>query len=260
MPNLKRMLFPLLLNTKKMPNVTQKIVSSAFLLPTFLLPIGWQVLLTQNASAQMAPMRQQLSWQRIFQENDPPIPQKPGGGRPLPTANSRNLCGLTPDQSLKNQQVWSNRPLFVWQGEVERIEVREPLPSGEVLWKQAVTPNQRSISYGGEPLQPGRYNWIIFDRQNRPFVFQFTVMDAEQRQTIEKDLQQLEEKLNTRRTTAEERALHRAQYFAQQQLWSDFWQEIFSVKNPSAALSEIVQTKTAELCRKAAEQNATSSR
>jgi hypothetical protein len=111
--------------------------------------------------------------------------------------------------------------------------------------------------YAGEPLQPGQtYNWVIFDQQNTPrFLVPFKVMDAEKHEQINTQLQTLEKELNAKGATPEESAMRRAQFFAQQKLWSDFWREVFSVENPSTALTELVKTTTTDLCKKATAPN-----
>ena len=246
----------LLLISKKQPTITKKILSLTFSLSTFFWLIGWHQLLTQNTSAQTLTARQQLSWQVLFEENKPPVPKKPGIDRnPARPIESSKLCAIAPEPAP--QEIWSDRPLFVWQAEVGKIEVRSP-GRKNALWQQPVTAAQRSVLYGGdEALQPGEiYNWVSFDRQNkRLFVVRFKVMDAEKRDRIKTQLQSLEAELKAKGATGEEIAMHRAQYFAQQKLWSDFWQEVFSVENPSTALTEMVKTQTTQLCLQASEQN-----
>lgn len=247
--------FTLLLTTKKQPTVTKKILSLTFSLSTFFLLMGWHQLLTQNTSAQTLTARQQLSWQALFEENKPPVPEKPATSRPMGNRNLSNVCAIAPEPAP--QEIWSDRPLFVWQAEVGKIEVRLQ-DSKNALWQQPVTAAQRSVLYGGdEALQPGEtYNWVSFDRQNkRLFGVRFKVMDAEKRDGIKTQLQSLEAELKAKGATGEEIAMHRAQYFAKQKLWSDFWREVFSVENPSTALTEMVKTQTTQLCLKASEQN-----
>lgn len=247
--------FTLLLTTKKQPTVTKKILSLTFSLSTFFLLMGWHQLLTQNTSAQTLTARQQLSWKALFEENPPPVPKKPGIDRnPDRPIDPNKLCAIAPEPAP--QEIWSDRPLFVWQAEVGKIQVRLP-GRKEQLWQQTVTPTARRVLYGGEALQPGEtYNWVSFDQQNkRLFAVRFKVMDAEKRDGIKTQLQSLEAELKAKGATSEEIAMHRAQYFAKQKLWSDFWREVFSVENPSTALTEMVKTQTTQLCLKASEPN-----
>ncbi len=208
------------------------------------------------------------SWQEVFQDffnnqqddNDSPGPAGDGIAR-------GGICGIAPlamtsSTETASTEVWSDRPLFVWRGlDVgKQIEVRLP-GNQEVLWHQEVPVGRgmRRVVYGGKkPLQPGQtYNWVVINQANQEFEFSnlnyvksvtFKVMDAQKRDRIKADLTRLEEELKNQRATPEEIALQRANYFAQRQLWSDVLQEVYSVKNPSAALEEVVETIPNEIC------------
>lgn len=196
----------------------------------------------------------------------PPVPERNGGGsneEPTPPASERNggsrgelLCPIAPRGIDTIPQVWSDRPLFVWRGAAKQIEVRLQ-GSQEVLWRQEVTPADRSLMYGGEALQPGQtYIWVIFDLNNKAIAqTPFQIMEAQQRDRIKTRLQILQEELREKGASAEEIAMRRAQYFAQQQLWSDVWREVNSVENPSPALLKILQTIPTPSCTRPSRQN-----
>lgn len=201
------------------------------------------------------------SWENILsnkdEDNEPPVPPASGGG----TSRGGPLCAIAPRSIGTITEVWSDRPLFVWQGVVGQLEVRKPATK-ETLWRQTVSATTRRVSYGGEPLQPGQtYHWVIFDQANRSIAeIPFQVMESEKRDRIKTRLQILDVELKQKGATAEEIALRRAQYFAQSQLWSDVWREVFSVENPSAALAEIAQSMPTPKCTSASEVNSFPSR
>ena len=66
-------------------------------------------------------------------------------------------------------------------------------------------------------------------------------MEAQKRDHITNDLTKLEERREKQGASAEKIALEKANYFAQQELWSDALREIYAVPNPSAELTRIIQ-------------------
>ena len=191
------------------------------------------------------------------QDNPPPVPGGAGGG----TSRGNKPCAIAPQPITTSTVVWSDRPMFVWRGVTGRIEVR-PTGSQKVLWNKTriegqSEQGQSSALYAGEALQPGQsYEWLLFDpfalEETPPIqVVTFRVMDAKQRDRIKTQLQNLEAELKAKKASAEEIAVHRAQYFAQKNLWLDVLQEAYSVKNPSPALVGIIQDLPTKLCTQA---------
>lgn len=178
---------------------------------------------------------------------------------PLASRPVDNLCAITPGLLGEKNVIWSDRPLFIWQGTVQRLEVRpyslySPYSSQEVLWNQTVTVADRSATYTSKALQPGQtYDWELVvnppsprnPRPNNPR-YTFQVMEAQGRDRITAELTALEKQLKGE--TAEAIALERANYFAERDLWSDALQEVFSVKNPSAELTRTAQEISTYLC------------
>jgi hypothetical protein len=188
----------------------------------------------------------------MAQNNPPkePVEESPGGKR------TDDFCAIAPRPFDTSTEVWSDRPLFKWQGKAGQIEVRLQ-GSEKALWSQTVPSKTRSVMYDGEALQPGQtYNWVIFDLDdNRVAETSFKAMETQKRDRIKTELQALEGELKAKGASTDEIALNRAKYFAQQQLWSDVWREVSSVENPSAALNEFVQTIPPADCTKKSEQN-----
>jgi hypothetical protein len=183
----------------------------------------------------------------LTKDNPPPEPQVPG---------SRGPCTIAPLDLKTNTEVWSDRPLFAWQGPVGKIEVRRQ-GSNDFLWRETIPQGVGRIQYAGEALQAGQtYNWVLFDLQNNvTSTIAFKVMDSQEREQVNTQLQGLERELKAKGATAEESAARRAQYFAQRQLWSDVWREAFSVDNPIAIIGTITQTTPTPFCTRSPKPN-----
>lgn len=222
------------------------------LVVTAIMLSGLSIGSTQTTIAQT---KSSSSWENIFKDYDPPVPPTTGGGR------GSGLCAIAPQPITTNIVVWSDRPLLVWRGTLSRIEIH-PTGSKQVLWRQAQIEKQNSIRYAAEAaLQPGQtYDWLLFEQfaEEKSSPVQrvtFRVMDAQERDHIKMQLQNLQEELKSKGASAEETAIYRAQYFAQQNLWSDVLQEAYSVQNPSVALAGIIQDLPTKLCSKASRPN-----
>ncbi|NEP60940.1 MAG: hypothetical protein F6K31_28820 [Symploca sp. SIO2G7] len=158
-----------------------------------------------------------------------------------------SFCPIWPNGDDYNLlEIWHNRPLFVWQGTVREIEVRLP-GSESALWRYEVGVNQQQLLYEGPELQPGEYDyWVRYevteggetttDTKTIPFII------IEEGETIANELMALEG------ASVEESALARAQYFAEQELWSDFLREVFGVANPSADWQKALEEVRKESC------------
>lgn len=182
-----------------------------------------------------------LSWLNISQvlfKKKPPINPRKGGSRPI-----NLICMVSPDAPDKIRKVWSNKPLFIWQGNVNTIVVK-PVNSDEILWSKKVNDTYH-IAYTGESLQPGQiYRWEV----NSTKFVKFQVIEGEERERITKDLQNLERQLQVEAKDAEAIALAKANYFAQNQLWSDFLQQMYSVDTSTPELESLRTQISQKLC------------
>lgn len=194
---------------------------------------------------------QSVSWNdvrdRLFnrRDEDPPL------------ISRAPFCTIAPQlRKDKITEVWSDRPMFVLYvlrgSSIGKLEI-SPHDSKTVLWTRSVTLADRStsgIAYAGEALQPGKiYDWVISDRRNnRLFSVPFQVMEAQKRDRIKAQLLNLEKKLQAKGATPEQVAEARANYFAEQQLWADVLQEIYSVRNPSEELKAILKEIHPQIC------------
>jgi hypothetical protein len=204
-------------------------------------------------------------WEGIFGDffNQPKDNKPTAGGPPGQGVGRGPICALTPRTTGTNTEIWSDRPLFVWQGPFKRIELHS-VDSNQKLWSKKLE-RERSALYDGELLKRGRtYEWRLFftpeeDEDTPPFrIERFRVMDAQNYDRIQQDLQKLDEELKT--ATPEQIALQRAKYFAQKQLWSDALQEAYSVKNPSQELTKTLEDISKKICTNSAIQTSVQSR
>lgn len=191
----------------------------------------------------------QLNWGKVVQgllkRDKPPL-----GGR-------GEVCPISPFHQANQAPVliWSDRPLFIWQGGSRMIGVRLQ-GTKTVLWREQVGGERstlRQVQYSGPVLQPGKtYEWLFFFSQSstQPNLFvPFQIMDATQQTTIKMHLAKLNIQPETQKINAEALALQRANYFAQRQLWSDVLQEVYSVRNPSKQLQQVARDIEAKVCQ-----------
>lgn len=180
--------------------------------------------------------------------------------RKEPTLASRQLiCPITPGLLEDKNVIWSDRPMFIWQGEVSPLTIYlydsfNPDREQQLLWSQTFTPQSpiskfHHLAYTGEALQPGKsYDWEIVISSSRRDRYTFQVMDLKQRERIKTEILALENQLATTRVSEEEIALEKANYFAKQGLWSDALQQIYSTPNPSADFLTNAQGILSALC------------
>jgi hypothetical protein len=176
-----------------------------------------------------------------------------GGSR-----SGSGFCGISPAVMGTSNTIWSDRPLFLWQGKVQKLELRPyffdvAYKNQSTLW--SVVPTDRQASYPNEPLQAGqRYEWqvtYLSPQTNEPIQWQrtFQVMEKPERDQIAQDLSALDMQLKTQNAAVEDTALARANYFANKDLWSDAIQQIYTIGNPSSAGNEFLQAATDRVCQ-----------
>ncbi|MBD2607055.1 hypothetical protein H6G81_21620 [Scytonema hofmannii FACHB-248] len=217
-----------------------------FLLPILVLSASLStlpILPNQAQSAKKTATMQGFSWINISQalfSKKPPIRPRKGGSR-LPTDD---ICMISPDAPSVRRIVWSDRPIFIWKGAVQKIAVRTR-GSNEYLWSQNVAGAQNA-NYTGMALQPGQtYEWLVFIGEFPSKFVPFQVMDAQQSKRITSDLNNL---IKAKKANSEAIALAKANYFIQNQLWSDALQQAYSVENPSRELAQILKDIPDKLC------------
>ncbi len=167
--------------------------------------------------------------------------RQPGGSR------GAQACAVIPKSltpQAASKQVWSLQPLLVWQLQGTQVDAVQLSAWGELepLWRREPSPGTTQVLYDGPPLEPGRtYEWelVVADPLGTGALgdwVEFTVMPADERAQVARDLAQLEARVAA--TASEEAiALRRATYFAERALWSDALRELYSVAEPSPTLA-----------------------
>lgn len=165
------------------------------------------------------------------------------------------VCPISPG-NLGEQTIWSDQPLFIWQGEIPPSQITlysstvnyDYEQDDQVVWTQTIPPKTTTIAYAGEKLQPGfSYDWkfVSGEKIYRPT---FILMEESARKAIATELTVLENELKSNNATEEEIAIAKADYFIQQQLWSDALQQMYSVEKSSTDLANKIAEIEQYLC------------
>jgi hypothetical protein len=189
--------------------------------------------------------------------------------RTKPHQGSRNLadsvCLIAPAVLSQTNLIWSDRPLFVWRGKVQRIEVRtysdqHTFEKQPVIWQQELDGSVQQVINTEKTLQPGQRYDLQFYRLNddqppEELRTTFSVMSTQQRDRILDDLNSLEKRLKAEQATKEDIVLQRAQYFAKQDLWSDAVQEIYGATHDSPRIAKVAEEMSDRACQQELTEN-----
>lgn len=192
-----------------------------------------------------------ISQQNRPSRNPPPPPSYNGSRDPI--------CVISPGVQEQGKTIWSDHPLFIWktqqQGAVGRITVWNS-NTREILWSQDVEATTQYIMYGGNPLQPGaEYKWVLSSRTGDSTTVdwrrgkRFNIMETERRNPITAELQRIDTELSNNHASVEAIALSQAEYFQDQGLWSDALQVLYTVPNPSATVTQIIEQISSQSCQ-----------
>lgn len=194
-----------------------------------------------------------LSWGDIFNS----LRRKKGTGGSRGGNNTTCLIvpGKLKERDANNAQedgqnlVWSEHPLFLVQGNLNKIVVATrsfPKTEEETMWSYTVPQSQNSselithaIVYNGKPLQPNKtYYWTNLP-SDEPIWVRFKMMDQTTKETTSDELNALEATLQSEKNTTEKIAKERVKYFVERKLWSDAIREMYSHQ---AIFSEDIKT------------------
>lgn len=214
------------------------------------------VLLTAAAQRSPSPSLEDLS--TLYKRGDDDTVTR-GGPVCAISPQSARLESDNADRNLGPIYLWSDRPLLVWQAPetvpVSRVVVYQGEPNNR-FWDQSLTGNVQQVLYQGAPLDPGqtygvRLSYSLATAQGRTSVeerLSFTLMEAAQRRQIAQELQAIENRLRTSNASAEERAIARSRFFAENQLYYDGLQELYAIANPSPQVRTELQEIASYLC------------
>jgi Domain of Unknown Function (DUF928) len=157
------------------------------------------------------------------------------------------FCVLSPSV-IETDIIWSDQPLFLWRGAANQITLAK-FGSSEPFWSQAIEPQTQQVCYSGEALQPGEiYQWRLLGDSGTETSLIFQVMELAQRSQIEIQLQMMATQQPSSDVGLEAIALQQVQYFADQNLWSDALQLLYSINNPSPQTTAAIQQIEENLC------------
>ncbi|MEB3282499.1 MAG: hypothetical protein VKK42_26625 [Lyngbya sp.] len=201
------------------------------------------------------------SWRRFFKSSEPPT--EPKGNESEGGARGDDICPIAPN-NLGALKVWNLRPTFIWTGQITKLEIRE-LDSQTAFWSPRNSSINQVTSLSSNTLklyqatvetdlQPGQiYEWYFSNNPSGEYdqylPVEFTVMTAQDRDSIVQELQQLEQKLAAENITGDGAKLRRADFFASQNLWLEFWQEVLSMESPSEDLKALLASTINQLCQ-----------
>ncbi|MBE9128195.1 MULTISPECIES: hypothetical protein [unclassified Coleofasciculus] len=172
------------------------------------------------------------------------------------------FCSISPSKENPYlRYAWSDRPLFVWQGKVKKIEVHPKGNPQDILWSHLLTEQEQieqKVRYSGsQALQPGQEYFYLVTYETienkEPITktkeISLIVLGAnhEKRSRIDAKLAEIGNQSQT--MDAEELALTKAELFAEENLWLDVIRETFSVQNPSIVWEQILKDYRTKSCK-----------
>ncbi len=229
----------------------RKLSSTLFflMLPPGLIVLGWWL---TSPVIEGAIARPRSSWQSVFLNWFSQEPKDRGSGGNSGGRPSANLCLITPDV---NAVLWNTTPIFVWQGNYRDIGVRQ-VGADAAFWGATATGSNQTtqqLAYTGKALEPGKtYEWVFFVDANRRSPLRpvrFTLMPAQERTEMTKNLRSFEQRLRSVKLTQEEILMQRVNYFTQRGLKAEALQQIYSIPQPSPELQKIKQELESKLCQ-----------
>jgi hypothetical protein len=147
------------------------------------------------------------------------------------------------------ERVWREQPLFLWQGDLERLEITDA--QQRVVWRSgALWSENGQVVYGGEPLEPGQvYQLTVYQGAVATLKTRFERVSVAEQMEIKAGLQKLEQALKQNGRGAEDLALARVNYFAQQGLWMDAYAEAESHKTRFEGIAKYQEQAIRLLCK-----------
>lgn len=171
-------------------------------------------------------------------------PRRRLGGR-----GEGTICVVSPGLLERQNAIWSDRPLFVWNAPPEvtmqKLEVIDQ--NRRLVWEKSLAAADQTARYDGQPLQSGQfYTWRLYWRlQNAQYSadYTFQLIEATQRNQITADLQSLTRQLPGSQSSTEAIATQQVDYLLNraEPLWSDALQVLYSIDNPSNQTTQQIQ-------------------
>ncbi len=159
-----------------------------------------------------------------------------GGPKPRPVDGTRTGPVMNCLPYGADSAVYTRSPLIVWQGRPSLLTLKTSMGATENYW--SAEPGTTKVQTIDKPLTPGQSYWLKLERPNgldQVFVERsLRIMTEAERKPHRLALILLEKRLDS----AEERAMKRLDYFANQGLWVDAIHSLYEVKQPSEVFQE----------------------
>jgi hypothetical protein len=145
---------------------------------------------------------------------------------PPPPVQGDSFCAIAPNaHAWWLYGTWSRQPLLIWRGSISSISLRRRGTMSDLPWTPTITPDQQTVVYDGEPLEPGDY-WVqiqYLDQNGNANSeeIRLSVIDDENSE-IAIAIDNIEQQA----LAPDEMIRQRAQYFEEQNLWLDVFREL----------------------------------
>jgi len=151
-----------------------------------------------------------------------------GGGR----GEVCTVAPLPPALAINSRNAFvSDRPIFIWQGAANQIEVRQ-VADRKLIWEKDLKPQESVATYptSGQALLPNQEYELRLLTSNEETRVRFKVASPDQRQQIQAGLQAQVKQLSASQRTPAAIAVKQAIYLGEQKFWPDAFGKVFSVK------------------------------
>jgi hypothetical protein len=185
--------------------------------------------------------------------------------KPKVVRGGNDICPISPGLA-ETYIIWHDKPLFLWQNRGENKEAElliRDRATKVVVWKQPVKTGDGKAAYSGTtPLVASKaYEWKLSGTDDDWKIFQ--IMSTEEQSKIAAELQEIEQKLQASKASAEEITQQKAEYFSNYQIkhktetevshpWSDVLQTLYEIDQPSTQFVEQRDKYLVKFCKEEA--------
>ena len=163
-----------------------------------------------------------------------------------PLVSRGNLCFLSPGVLGKTNLIWSSKPLFLWQGKVSKLVVRD-YDTDEVIWQKSSLAGKEQVAFDGKPLQPGQaYIWEA-SNAGTTVRYEFRVMNSLDREKVIRNLKDII-RLDSSSFSEESKLAMQIHYLIDEKLYSDALSTLVSHKIKSVELNRTQESFLSSFC------------
>lgn len=166
-----------------------------------------------------------------------------------PLGSRTRYCAISPGIVGDRDQVWNDRPLFLWKGQAEQLVVQD-FYSDAMVWSQDIDQVESSmgaIAYAGPALQPDQlYRWQLIQNGAVATRGLFSVMGGDRRSEIEVALNRLHQELVAAQASEATITLKKAEFLGNQGLWSDAFALLYAYSRTEGQM--VIEQMADHLC------------